>query len=211
MESNQGSAEWLRERSGHVTCSRLKDVMAKVKQGEAAGRRNYRIALITERLTGEPLETYTNAAMAWGTQQEPYARMAYEVETGAFVEEAGFIKHPTIPWVGGSPDGLIGEDGLIEIKCPYVSSVHVETILSGEMPSDHYQQVQGLMWVTGRCWVDFCSFDPRMPEHLRLFMTRIDRDDDYIKSMEAEAHRFLSEIEAQIKKLDSLKIVASAA
>lgn len=199
----QGSQEWLAERAGHVTASRFKDVLAKIKTGEAATRRAYRLQLVTERLTGLPCDTYTNAAMAWGTEQEPYAREAYEIETGEDVTQTGFLKNLELGWVGASPDGLIGDDGAIEIKCPFQSTVHVETLQNG-MPPEHMAQVQGVLWVTGRQWVDFISFDPRMPEGLRIYKQRIARDDVYIDKLHAEVKTFLSEVEAmhdQLRKM----------
>lgn len=200
MNASQGSAEWLSERAGHATASRFKDVLARVKVGEAAGRRNYRMQLVTERLTGLPVEAYSNTAMAWGTEQEPYARMAYEAETGDLVAETAFMKHPTIPWCGASPDGLIDASGMAEIKCPFNSMVHVET-LQGGMPSEHIPQIQGNLWVNGRAWCDFISFDPRMPEHLRLYVQRVPRDDAYIANLEEGVKAFLAEVESLYQSL----------
>lgn len=196
----QGSAQWLAARAGHVTASRLKDVMAKGKSGEAAVRRGYRVQLVTERLTGLPQESYKNAAMEHGTEMEPQARMAYEAVTGNMVFEKGFIKHPEIDWLGASPDGLVDSAGGVEIKCPFNSAVHVETLSSG-MPTEHTAQVQGCMWVTGRDWWDFISFDPRMPAHLRLYVERIARDGEYIKGLEKAVSIFLTEVDAMTKQL----------
>lgn len=195
MNAPQGSGAWLAERAGHVTASRFKDVLAKIKTGEAATRKAYKIQLVTERLTGLPVESFKNAAMEWGTAQEPVAREAYEASTGVLVDTAGFLKHPAMKWCGGSPDGLIGEDGGIEIKCPHNSTVHVETLMGG-MPSDHVAQVQGNLWITGRQWWDFVSFDPRMPERLQIYVQRIERDDKYIAVLQAEVKAFLFEVEA---------------
>ncbi len=192
---NQGTPEWLAARAGHVTASRFKDVLAKIKVGEAAGRRDYRWQLVTERLTGLPCESYTNRAMEWGHEQEALARLAYEAESGLIVEESGFLLHPSAEWVGCSPDGLVGSDGGVEIKCPLSSVIHVQT-LEGCMPTEHRAQVQGAMWVTGRAWWDFVSYDPRLPEGLQLYVERIKRDDDYITAMEAEIAKFLAEVEA---------------
>ena len=125
---NQGTPEWLAARAGHATASRFKDVLAKIKTGEAATRRAYRWQLVTERLTGMPCESYTNAAMEWGHLQESSARLAYEAHTGEFVDETGLLLHPEVQWVGASPDGLVGAEGGVEIKCPYNSVVHVETL-----------------------------------------------------------------------------------
>lgn len=194
---NQGTPEWLAARAGHCTASRFADVLARLKGGgEAAGRKAYKLQLVTERLTGQPVETYKNAAMEHGTLTEPFARAAYETVRELMVDETGFLLHPSMEWVGGSPDGLVGEEGLIEIKCPYNSVVHVET-LTGGMPTEHRAQVQGLLWITGRQWADFISFDPRMPEKLRLYVERVQRDDDYIKALAEEVEKFLAEVDKQ--------------
>lgn len=195
----QGSDEWFAERCGFATASRFKDVLAKVKSGEAAGRRNYRAQLVCERLTGRPAESYTNAAMEWGTATEPVARMAYEARTGNIVIETGFIKHDLIP-AGASPDGLVGDDGMTEFKCPNTAT-HIDTLLKGMSP-DHMPQVQGQMWITGRQWVDFVSFDPRLPERMQLHIQRIERDAEYIKTLEAEVIAFLSEVFDTIEQLE---------
>lgn len=196
----QGSMEWLAARAGHATASRFKDILATIKTGEAATRRSYRMQLVTERLTGLPVESYKNAAMEWGTNTEPLARMAYEALTGSLVEEAPFILHPTIKWVGASPDGLVGEDGMVEIKCPFQSTVHVETLQVG-MPPEHVAQIQGNLWVNGRAWCDFICFDPRMPERLTVFTQRITRDDEYIRTLRLAVAKFLDEVDALYSEL----------
>lgn len=201
---NQGTPEWLAARAGHVTASRFKDVLAKARSGsggEAATRRAYKMQLVTERLTGQPCETYKNAAMEWGTATEPYARAAYETERGLMVDESGFLPHPTVQWVGASPDGLIGADGGCEIKCPANSVVHVET-LAGGMPLEHRAQVQGTLWVTGRAWWDYISFDPRMPPKLRLYIERVKRDEEYIKRLADEVSGFLVEVEKMRQQVE---------
>lgn len=195
----QGGEEWFAERCGFATASRFKDVLAKVKSGEAAGRRNYRAQIVCERLTGRPAESYTNAAMEWGTATEPVARMAYEARTGNIVIETGFIKHASI-LAGASPDGLVGDDGMTEFKCPNTAT-HIDTLLKGMSP-DHMPQVQGQMWITGRQWVDFVSFDPRLPERMQLHIQRIERDAEYIKALEAEVIAFLSEVFDTIEQLE---------
>lgn len=193
----QGGAEWLAARAGHATASRFCDVMARLKGGgEAATRRAYKLQLVTERLTGQPCETYKNAAMEWGTQTEPFARAAYETARALMVDETGFLLHPEVQWVGGSPDGLVSSDGMVEIKCPHNSVVHVET-MSGGMPTEHRAQVQGLLWISGRQWCDFISYDPRMPEKLQLYVERVARDDDYITKLAQEVTQFLGEVEKQ--------------
>lgn len=196
----QGTDEWKRERLGHVTASRVADVMAKVKTGEAKTREKYRYEIVTQRLTNEIVDGYTNEAMAWGSEQEPYARMAYEAHTGNFVTQTGFVKHWNIKWVGASPDGLVDDDGLIEIKCPNTLT-HLKTLESGKAPSEYIPQMQMQMWVTGRHWCDFVSYDPRLPDELRYFCVRVKRDDEYINSMEADILQFLNEVEQTIKTL----------
>lgn len=198
---NQGTPEWLVARAGHVTASRFSDVKAKVKVGEAAGRIKYRWQLVTERLTGGVAEDrFENDAMRWGTAQEPLARLAYEAKTQNIVEEVGLVLHPDVPFVGCSPDGLIAPDGGCEIKCPYNSVIHVQTI-EGGMPTEHRAQVQGAMWVTGRKWWDFVSFDPRVPEALQLYVERIPRDDAYIAELADEVARFLIDVERMHQSL----------
>lgn len=197
----QQSPEWFAARLGKATASRFKDVLATIKNGEAATRRNYRMQLVVERLTGQKEEGYTNQAMSWGNDNEPLARIAYEVQSGMIVTQVDFIAHPAL-MAGASPDGLIDADGGIEIKCPFQSAVHIETIQSG-MPSEHMPQVQGAMWITGRQWWDFVSYDPRMPEHLQLYVQRIERDDSYIKDLESKVTAFLQEVDATIQQLNS--------
>lgn len=194
----QGTDEWKRERLGHVTASRISDVMAKVKTGEAKTREKYRYEIVTQRLTNEIQDGYVNEAMSWGTEQEPYARMAYEAKTGNFVTQVGFIKHEGIYWVGASPDGLVGDTGLIEIKCPNTAT-HLKTLESGKAPTEYYGQMQMQMWVTGREWCDFVSYDPRLPDELRYFCVRVHRDEEYLKEMEADVLQFLYEVEETIK------------
>ena len=201
MNAPQGSEAWLLARVGRCTASRFADVLAKIKTGEASSRRNYRLQLVTERLTGRPVEGYKNAAMEWGSEQEPNARDAYEARTGALVDVSEFIRHPEVEWSGCSPDGLLGDDGVLEIKCPYVSTVHVETLLAGGYPSDHRAQIQGSLWVTGRRWCDFVSFDSRMPEHLQLYVFRVERDEAYIAMLAEEVRRFLVEVESLTAQL----------
>lgn len=197
--AEQRTAQWLYERVGHCTASMFGDVIAKRKdKKEAAPRRNYRVRLAVERLLNEPQGGYVNAAMEWGAEKEAEARMAYEAETGAIVEETGFINHPAIEWCGGSPDGLIGSDGLIEIKCPFESAVHVVTLMD-KTCEDHLPQMQGLMWITGRKWCDFVSYDPRMPSGIDSYIQRVQRDDKYIAMLEAEVTAFLAEVDEQHK------------
>ena len=188
----QRTEEWFAARLGKVTASRVADVLAKIKSGESASRKNYKMELVVQRLTNKVGESFTNAAMEWGTEQEPFARMAYEAHTGTFVKEEGFVDHPTIEGFGCSPDGIVGE-GLIEIKCPNTAT-HIETVLENKAPSKYIPQMQAQMACTGAKWCDFVSFDPRVPEDLQLFVVRVDRDQEYIDAMEVEVKQFLSEV-----------------
>jgi putative phage-type endonuclease len=188
----QKTEEWFAARLGKVTASRVADVLAKIKSGESASRKNYKMELVVQRLTNKVGESFTNAAMEWGTEQEPFARMAYEAHTGTFVKEEGFVDHPTIEGFGCSPDGIVGE-GLIEIKCPNTAT-HIETVLENKAPSKYIPQMQCQMACTGAKWCDFVSFDPRLPEDLQLFVVRVERDQEYIDAMEVEVKQFLSEV-----------------
>lgn len=203
-EIEQRTDEWFAARLGKVTASRVADVMAKTKTGYSTSRDNYMAQLICERLTGQRQESYSNAAMEWGTQTEPLARAAYEIHKSVLVEEVGLIDHPFLPMCGASPDGLVNDDGMVEIKCPNTAT-HFDTLLNGQMPSKYMPQVQWQMACANRLWVDFVSFDPRAPEGLQLFITRIDRDDKYILNMEAEVNKFLQELEEKINQLEKRK------
>ncbi len=196
----QRSTEWFTARLGKVTASRVADVIAKTKTGYSTSRDNYMAQLVCERMTGTQSESYNNAAMQWGTDQEPLARAAYEAAKDVLVDEVGFVVHPTISNAGASPDGLVGDDGLIEIKCPNTAT-HIDTLLSDKVPSKYNTQMQWQMVCTGRKWCDFVSFDPRMPEGLQLFIQRVDFDVEYVKMLEAEITGFLGELETKIEKL----------
>jgi putative phage-type endonuclease len=200
----QRTEEWFKARLGKVTASKVADVLAKTKTGVSASRANYLSDLVVERLTGQQAEFYQNEAMQWGTETEPQARMAYEAQTNNLVDEEGFIDHPSIANLGCSPDGLVGDSGLIEIKCPN-SKTHIDTLLSGKAPSKYIPQMQTQMAVTGRKWCDFVSFDPRLPEDLQLFIVRVERDDEYIANLEKEVSAFLQEVDETVNKLKGLK------
>jgi len=200
MDSSvQGSQAWLQARCGVVTASRFNDVMSKIKSGEAATRYNYKAEIIAERLTGLPTTSFTNAAMQWGTDHEDEARKVYEAITGYFVEQTGLVMHSTLK-AGASPDGLIDEKGLVEIKCPNTAT-HIQTLLAGEMPKKHYAQVQGQLWITGRAWCDFVSYDPRLDDKNAIFITRVERDDEYIQLLEDNIMDFLEEVDELIEQL----------
>ncbi len=197
---NQGTAEWLSARAGLITASRIADLMAKTKTGESASRANYRGQLVAERLTGKPQESFTNAAMQWGTDQEPMARSAYEIAHGEMIEQVGLILHSSIPLTGASPDGLIGDKGLIEIKCPNTST-HIDYAVSGKPPTKYLLQMLWQMECTGREWCDFVSYDPRMPEDMQLFIVRVNRDEKRISEICEEVMKLNAEIEEQINQL----------
>jgi putative phage-type endonuclease len=196
----QRSAEWFAARLGKVTASRVADIIAKTKSGYSASRANYMAELVCERLTGMQGESFSSAAMVWGTNTEPMARSAYESRMAELVEETGFVLHPTISMAGASPDGLIGDDGLVEIKCPNTAT-HIDTLLSEGAPSKYMTQMQWQMACTGRKWCDFVSFDPRMPEEMQMFVIRVERNDDVITELEREVEKFLVELEYKITQL----------
>lgn len=199
--SLQGSAEWFKERAGKVTASRFKDAMDKLKKGGYGSKREgYKWELVTERITGFAVDHYASTAMQWGTDQEPVSRMAYEARTGLMVEEAGFILHPDIPTVGGSPDGLIGDDGGVEYKNPFNSAVHLACFIDG-MPDEHRPQIQGLLWITGRKWWDFVSHDSRMPEPYTLYIQRILPDPEFIAEMETHVRAMLADVDATLAQV----------
>lgn len=200
QQFEQGSVEWLRQRAGKVTASRIADLMAKTKTGWGASRENYKAQLVAERLTGEPSETFTNAAMQWGTNMEPEARNAYCFRYDVDVVEVGMIEHPTIENTGASPDGHIGDDGMLEIKCPNTAT-HIATLLGGEIPAKYRLQMLWQMACTGRKWNDFVSYDPRLPEEMRLFVKRLERDDAAIAEIEAAVIEFLAEVDATVSAL----------
>lgn len=202
MSAPQGTPEWHKERAGHATASCFKHVLAKIKTGEASVRRNYRFQLVTERLTGIVSEGFKSAAMQWGIDTEPRARIAFEARTGTVVRECGFLLHPTLAWCGASPDGLIDDDGVAEIKCPEPQT-HLEWLERGDIPSEHIPQIQGQLWVTGRKYADFISYDPRFPDHMRLFVVRVQRDDTYIAELEKQVSQFLLEVEQLERRLRS--------
>ena len=203
IEVEQRSNEWFALRLGKVTASRVADLMAKTKTGYSATRENYMAQLVVERISNSQAESFTNAAMQWGTDQEPYARAEYEATQGVMVEEVGFVPHPTIEWAGASPDGLVGDDGCVEIKCPNTATM-IETLLSQKVPGKYITQMQFQMACTGRKWCDYVSFDPRMPAKAQMFVRRVDRDDEYIAEIEAEIVKFLAEVDSQVQKLNAI-------
>lgn len=198
----QGSEEWHLLRLGRVTASKFSTVMSKGRGGgEAVGRINYRAELLSERLTGKPVETYKSKEMQWGTDNEPTARLIYQLESGNNVEECGFFAHETL-MTGASPDGLVGDDGLLEIKCPNTAT-HIETLRKNKLPTQYYWQVMGQIWITGRDWCDFVSYDPRLPENSGYFVTRVERNDEDIALLEQEVENFLETVDSEIAFVSS--------
>ena len=199
----QGTNEWFEARLGKVTASRVVDVVAQTKSGYSTSRANYMAQLVVERITNKVEESYSNAAMAWGTEHEPMARAEYEILRGVIVNEIGFVPHPHIPNTGASPDGLIGEKGLIEIKCPNTAT-HIETLLTRKIPEKYLCQMYWQMACTGREWCDFVSYDPRMPEALRLCIINVSFNDERISELEKEVEKFLKEVDVKVDKLINL-------
>jgi putative phage-type endonuclease len=196
----QGSPEWFGVRCGKVTASRVADIIRRTKTGFSTSRANYMAELVAEKLTGIPAASFTNAAMQWGTDNEPNARAAYEFKTASDVTLLGFSIHPVIRDSGASPDGLVGTDGLVEFKCPNTAT-HIETLLTGKIDPDYITQMQWQMACTGRQWCDWVSYDPRMPESLKLFIQRVERDQDRIDELEAAVLGFLDELAKKLARL----------
>lgn len=196
----QRTEEWYAARLGKVTASRVADIVAKTKTGYSTSRANYMAELICERLTGVRGDFYMNAAMQWGVEKEPEARAVYEAQTGALVTEVGFTPHNLIESAGASPDGLVGNDGLAEFKCP-ITATHLDTILTETIPGRYATQMQWQMACTGRQWCDFVSYDPRLPKELRLFVKRVPRDEAVVSMLEREVQSFLSELNDKLAKL----------
>lgn len=188
---------------GHCTASRVNDALATIKTGEAASRRNYRLQLVAERLTGLQEELFTSPAMMRGTEIEPIARAAYEAKH-EFVTEAPFVKHETIKWFGASPDGLVGKEGLIEIKCPNTTT-HLEYLTSGKVPNQYKNQMMAQMACTGRKWCDFVSFDNRLPSNLELFVVRFEPKESEITEMLEKIQEFLDDVAAEENRLRDFK------
>lgn len=193
LSNDQRSDDWFEARLGRATASRFKDVMTSIKSGESAARKNYRAELVAERLTGNREEGFTSAAMQWGVDNEDTARLRYELATDNDVDECGFFTHDSL-MAGASPDGLIGEVGVLEIKCPN-SATHIETLKTQRVPYQYYWQVIGQMWITNRQWCDFVSFDPRMPDNAQLFIIRVERDEEAVKRLATEVEAFLNEVD----------------
>lgn len=196
----QGSHEWLAARSGLVTASRISDVIAKIKTGEAAARRDYRTQLVAEILTGRPQDDgYMSDEMRWGTEQEPFARAAYEVHSSVLVDQVGLVMHPRIDRAAASPDGIAGR-GVLEIKCPKTAT-HLQYLLDRRAPSKYVPQMMWQLACTELDYAHFVSFDPRLPQKMQLLVVRVPRDDSLIASIEAEVQAFLSEVDRMLETI----------
>jgi len=199
IEAPQGTPEWHGARCMHASASRFKDILAGKK-----AREMYLYELVAERLAGEAKRGFTSKSTDWGHASEPLAREDYQIQTGDFVKQVGFAVHSRIKWVGASSDGLVGDDGAVEIKSPFNSGIHARTLALG-MPDDHEAQTQGNLWVLERQWIDFCSFDVSFPSPYNLFTQRFQRNDTYIKYLEREVKKFLAEVNVAVSDIKSSK------
>lgn len=202
MADLQRTDEWFQARLGKVTASRIADATARTKTGWGAGRANYMAELVAERLTGNRADGFTNAAMQWGTDMEPLARSAYSLMTDMDIQEVCFVDHPTIAMSGASPDGMVGSDGLVEVKCPNTAT-HIDTLLGSPIDGKYIKQMQWQMACTGRKWCDFVSFDPRLPASMQLHIQRVEADPAMIRELEADIREFLAELDEKVSALRS--------
>lgn len=199
----QGSDEWKLARCGMITASRIKDVMSYTQSGEAAGRRNYRAELVCEILTGQPYSQYANEDMQWGIEHENDARSLYSAFKKVGVGLCGFGVSERLKRSGSSPDGIVGEKGMLEIKCPKTAT-HLQYLLDGMVPPVYRSQMLWNMNIWEREWCDFVSFDPRLPPNLRLFIIKYYRDDRRIKEIEKEVVKFNRDIDLTLSRLKHL-------
>lgn len=204
MTIEQRSEGWREARAGKITASCFADAIAmnKTKPGKSTATRDtYMRKVVAEILSGRPNHEISSKSLAWGTEAERFAREAYELETGLVVVESEFVTHYEYPFIGASPDGLVGNDGGLEMKSPHDEQVHIGTWLHG-MPEDHIPQVQGNMMVTGRSWWDFVSYDPRQSEKYQLYVQRIHRDDEYIsKTLLPSLLDFWADVQRMVKTI----------
>ena len=199
-ELEQGTEAWKLARCGSLGASSVHEALARTKSGWGASRANVLARLISERLTGVPQDTYTNSAMQHGIDTEPEARAAYQFEKGVLVRTVGLFKHPAITGTHASPDGFVGDDGLLEVKCPNTAT-HLDTLLGEPIPSKYVIQCQWQMACTARAWCDWVSFDPRLPDNMRLHIQRIKRDDRHIAELETQVREFLHELQMKLVEL----------
>lgn len=203
QEMEQRSVEWRLARAGFVTASRIADVCRKPRKGQAesTSRKAYMAQIVSERLTGKPIEQqFESWDTRRGTNLEPMARAEYEIRTGSAVRSVGFVEHPSIFFAGASPDGLVGDEGMAQIKCPR-THVHLDYILAGIVPAEYRPQMYFEMACTGRQWSDFVSYESNLPDHLQLFVVRLQRDEAELQNIEEEVRRFLSDVEEIMSKL----------
>lgn len=210
MKANpqQESEAWMSARAGNFTASRSADLMAKTRSGPSASRANLLALLAVERLTGECVQTYQNGAMARGVELEAEARDAYAFTRGVAVQESGYIASADMPHTGCSPDGLLGDDGMLEIKCPASMQKHLDALRTGAHAVEYRWQLQHQMMVTGRAWVDATSYDPRFPDALQLAVTRVARDEKAIDELRAEIIAADAEVETILSELHDMEKAA---
>ncbi len=207
VDCKQGSLAWFTERCGRVTGSRVCDAMSFLKKGgESLARRAYKAEIVCELLTGKAVEHFVTKEMEFGILNEPFARAAYELQNDVSVEDIGFAIHPSLERFGASPDGLVGDDGLIEIKCPSTAT-HLEYLLADVVPENYKLQMLAEMACAERQWVDFISFDPRLPKRLQLFVKRFPQDDQKIAEMEFQVVEFLREVDSIMARLADFSCV----
>lgn len=207
---DQRTDEWFAARAGKVTASAIYKVMARTKSGWGADRTNYHAQLVTERLTGRPADSFSNAAMQWGTDTEPQARAAYAFHVDEAPIEVGFMDHPRIEWSGASPDGLVGLNGMLEIKCPNTAT-HIATLDGAEIDRKYLYQMQWQMACAQRDWCDFVSFDPRLPASMQLHIRRVERDDALLAELETNVTEFLAEVAETVARLEARYMMKEAA
>lgn len=199
----QRSPEWYALRAGKLTGSAAKDMLASIKSGEAAARRDLRYKLLAERLTGQSQEDgYVNAAMQHGIDCEPLAIAAYEAATGTLVEPIGFVESESL-LTGTSPDGFVGTDGILSVKCPKTAT-HIRYLREGAEPSEHVAQNTHELWLTGRAWIDFVSYDPRLPEALQVCIVRVTRTAQQLDDYGVKAMAFLEELDREVEALRTM-------
>jgi hypothetical protein len=203
--SHQLSAGWFQERAGFCTGSHANDLLDFTAKGlPGAKRKTYFRTKIGELLTGNAIqEGYVSPEMLSGIEREPLARTAYELQEGVMIEEVEFVKHPTVPRAGGSCDGFVGEDGIIEIKCGKIGT-HIQWVLDGKVPEEHLGQINFYLWVTGRAWCDFVAFNPEVPKPLQLMVIRHQRDESAIARIEAAVADFNAQIDDAIERLRAI-------
>lgn len=204
IDLKQGTEEWRRARAGSLGAASIHDALAKGAKGQwLAGRKKIMDGLIAERLTGIPWDGYRTPAMQWGIEKEPEARELYAANTLSRVTEVGIVRHPTIAGAHASPDGLVGDHGLVEIKCP-TTTTHIDTLTTGVAPEEYITQIQWQLACTGREWCDYVSYDPRVAPALQMYIQSVPRDRDHIRHLEVGVSEFLADMQA---KLDALATI----